>query len=79
MMPSPLVIVYPRLNKVGRIGVVSFSRNTSFSKARLGHRSGPESGLLTHGGMLPSTIGLVAHVPEHDGLLAGSAQVTTQT
>ena len=67
MMPSPLVIVHLRLNKAGRIGVVPYRRNTSFSKARLCDRSRPESGLLTYGGALPSTIRLIAHVPKDDG------------
>lgn len=65
---NTLVIVHHRLNKVGRIGIVSYSKNTSFSKARLCRRSKPESGLLTHRGVLPPTIRLFAHVPRHDGL-----------
>jgi len=68
MMSSPLVIVHHRHNQVGRSGAVSYSKNTSFSKARLCRRSRPKIGLLTHGAVLPSTIRVIAHVPEQDEL-----------
>lgn len=62
-MPSTLMIVHYDPNKVGQVGVVCYSKNT-FSEAGLCSRSRSESGLLTHGAVLPSTIRLIEYVPE---------------